>query len=237
MFKDVLNNYLNELKISSKELSLKSNISESVISRYRRGSRVPNEEQILKLATAIYNISIVQNIDLHTKEIITETLLNSITKDDFDYDNFSENLNELINILKININEMSRYITFDSSHISRIRYGKAKPSDPIEFSNKICNYIVTKYSTDSKLKLLSILNCTNKDIEDNNKLFLLLHNWLTNNKTNKNYINDFLNNLDDFNLNDYIKVVKFDELKVPNIPFYRVKTKNYYGIEEMKNGE
>lgn len=237
MFKDVLNNYLNELKISSKELSLKSNISESVISRYRSGSRVPNEEQILKLATAIYNISIVQNIDLHTKEIITETLLNSITKDDFDYDNFSENLNELINILKININEMSRYITFDSSHISRIRYGKAKPSDPIEFSNKICNYIVTKYSTDSKLKLLSILNCTNKDIEDNNKLFLLLHNWLTNNKTNKNYINDFLNNLDDFNLNDYIKVVKFDELKIPNIPFYRVKTKNYYGIEEMKNGE
>ena len=237
MFKDVLNNYLNELKISSKELSLKSNISESVISRYRSVSRVPNEEQILKLATAIYNISIVQNIDLHTKEIITETLLNSITKDDFDYDNFSENLNELINILKININEMSRYITFDSSHISRIRYGKAKPSDPIEFSNKICNYIVTKYSTDSKLKLLSILNCTNKDIEDNNKLFLLLHNWLTNNKTNKNYINDFLNNLDDFNLNDYIKVIKFDELKIPNIPFYRVKTKNYYGIEEMKNGE
>lgn len=237
MFKDVLNNYLNELKISSKELSLKSNISESVISRYRSGSRVPNEEQILKLATAIYNISIIQNIDLHTKEIITETLLNSITKDDFDYDNFSENLNELINILKININEMSRYITFDSSHISRIRYGKAKPSDPIEFSNKICNYIVTKYPTDSKLKLLSILNCTNKDIEDNNKLFLLLHNWLTNNKTNKNYINDFLNNLDDFNLNDYIKVIKFDELKIPNIPFYHVKTKNYYGIEEMKNGE
>ena len=237
MFKDVLNNYLNELKISSKELSLKSNISESVISRYRGGSRVPNDEQILKLATAIYNISIVQNIDMYTKEIITETLLNSITKDDFDYDNFSKNLNELINILKININEMSRYITFDSSHISRIRYGKAKPSDPIEFSNKICNYIVTKYPTDYKLKLLSILNCTNKDIEDNDKLFLLLHNWLTNNKINKNYINDFLNNLDDFNLNDYIKVIKFDELKVPNIPFYRVKTKNYYGIEEMKNGE
>ena len=134
MFKDVLNNYLNELKISSKELSLKSNISESVISRYRSGSRVPNEEQILKLATAIYNISIVQNIDMYTKEIITETLLNSITKDDFDYDNFSENLNELINILKININEMSRYITFDSSHISRIRTNCLLASSSMEIS-------------------------------------------------------------------------------------------------------
>ena len=43
--------------------------------------------------------------------------------------------------------------------------------------------------------------------------------------------------LDDFDLNDFIKVIKFDKLKVPTIPFYRVKSKNYYGISEMKNGE
>ena len=30
---------------------------------------------------------------------------------------------------------------------------------------------------------------------------------------------------------------KFDELKVPSIPFYKAKTKHYYGIEEMKQGE
>ena len=36
---------------------------------------------------------------------------------------------------------------------------------------------------------------------------------------------------------DYIKVIKFDELKVPSIPFYKAKTKHYYGIEEMKKGE
>ena len=51
------------------------------------------------------------------------------------------------------------------------------------------------------------------------------------------YINDFLISLDDFNLNDFIKAIKFDELKVPNIPFYKAKTKSYYGIEEMKRGE
>lgn len=46
-----------------------------------------------------------------------------------------------------------------------------------------------------------------------------------------------MNKLDSFDLNDYIKAIKFDKLKVPNIPFYRSKTRNYYGIEEMKNGE
>ena len=45
------------------------------------------------------------------------------------------------------------------------------------------------------------------------------------------------NNLDDFNLNDFIKAIKFDKLKVPTIPFYKTKSKHYYGIEEMKKGE
>ena len=31
--------------------------------------------------------------------------------------------------------------------------------------------------------------------------------------------------------------IKFDKLKVPSIPFYKGKTKHYYGIEEMKEGE
>ena len=38
-------------------------------------------------------------------------------------------------------------------------------------------------------------------------------------------------------LNDYIKAIKFDELKVPSIPFYKAKSRHYYGIEEMKEGE
>ena len=52
-----------------------------------------------------------------------------------------------------------------------------------------------------------------------------------------NYINDFLTNLDKFDLNDFIKAIKFDELKVPNIPFYKAKSKSYYTVEEMKTGE
>ena len=234
-FKDILNEYLEEINCSSKELSNVSNISESVISRYRSGERTPkeNSKQIEKLIDAIYELANNKNIKIDKKEI-EERLNKSITKENnFDYDSFSKNFNELINILKININDISKFIAFDSSHISRIRYGKARPSDPIAFSKKVCEYIVYKYTDSNSIKsLCTILNCKEKDV------FEELYKFLTNNsKNSKNYINDFLNNLDNFNLNDFIKAIKFDKLKVPTIPFYKTKSKHYYGIEEMKKGE
>ena len=140
--------------------------------------------------------------------------------------------------LKININEMSKFIIFDASHISRIRYGKAKPSNPIEFSNKICSYIFTKYNNPEDISNIStIIGCKKSDLSEN-KFINTLFSWLTSETKNvKNEISDFLYHLDSFNLDDYIKAIKFDELKVPYLPFYKAKNKNYYGIEEMKNGE
>ena len=59
-FKDILNKYMEELKCTNKELSNTSGISESVISRYRNGDRIPREntEQLTKLSLGLYNISI-----------------------------------------------------------------------------------------------------------------------------------------------------------------------------------
>lgn len=84
-----------------------------------------------------------------------------------------------------------------------------------------------------------MLDTTEDEINTSDKLFHKIYDYLVSNyhTNNKNYINDFLTNLDKFDLNDYIKAIKFDELKVPSLPFYIVKSKNYYGIEEMKKGE
>ncbi len=135
---------------------------------------------------------------------------------------------------------MSKYIVFDASHISRIKNGKTKPSDPKDFSTKVANYIVYKYNSPIyKDLLLTVLDSTEDEINNSDKLFHRIYNYLVSNyhTKDKNYINDFLTNLDKFDLNDYIKAIKFDELKVPSLPFYIVKSKNYYGIEEMKKGE
>lgn len=239
-FKEVLNKYLKELNCSSKKLSNESGLSESVISRYRSGERTPvkNSEQLNKLTKALFNIAKDSNKNKYTLDKIVSDFNSVLTSDDFDYTTFSNNLNTLITSLNINTHEMSKYIVFDASHISRIRYGKAKPSNPVEFSNKICSYILNRYKNPDDINnLMMIIGCKKSDLS-NEKIYSTLFNWLTSEIVPvKNQISDFLHHLDSFNLDDYIKVIKFDELKVPSIPFYRAKTKHYYGIEEMKQGE
>ena len=239
-FKEVLNEYLKELNCSSKKLSNESGLSESVISRYRSGERTPvkNSEQLNKLTKALFNIAKDSGKNKYTFDKIESDFNSVLTSDDFDYTTFSNNLNTLITSLNINTHEMSKYIVFDASHISRIRYGKAKPSNPVEFSNKICSYILNRYKNPDDINnLIMIIGCKKSDLS-NEKIYSTLFNWLTSEIVPvKNQISDFLHHLDSFNLDDYIKVIKFDELKVPSIPFYKAKTKHYYGIEEMKQGE
>ena len=239
-FKEVLNKYLKELNCSSKKLSNESGLSESVISRYRSGERTPvkNSEQLNKLTNALFNIAKDNDKNKYTFDKIASDFNIALPSDDFDYTTFSNNLNTLITSLNINTHEMSKYIVFDASHISRIRYGKSKPSNPVEFSNKICSYILNRYKNPDDINnLMMIIGCKKSDLS-NEKIYSTLFNWLTSEIVPvKNQISDFLHHLDSFNLDDYIKVIKFDELKVPSIPFYKAKTKHYYGIEEMKQGE
>ena len=239
-FKEVLNKYLKELDCSSKKLSNESGLSESVISRYRSGERTPvkNSEQLNKLTKALFNIAKDNGKNKYTLDKIVSDFNIALPSDDFDYTTFSNNLNTLITSLNINTHEMSKYIIFDASHISRIRYGKAKPSNPVEFSNKICSYIFNRYkNSDDINNLMMVIGCKKSDLSSE-RFFNTLFSWLTSEIVPvKNQISDFLHHLDSFNLDDYIKVIKFDELKVPCIPFYKAKTKHYYGIEEMKQGE
>lgn len=239
-FNEILNRYLIELNCSSKKLSTKSGLSESVISRYRSGERTPlvKSEQLNKLTTALFNIAQENEQNQYSLDKIQKDFNTTLTNNNFNFTTFSNNLNTLINTLNININEMAKYIVFDASHISRIKNGKAKPSNPIEFSNKICSYIFSRYkSAEDIYNLQTIIGCKKSNLSVNN-YYNTLFSWLTSETTSiKNQTSDFLYNLDSFNLDDYIKVIKFNELKVPNIPFYKAKTKHYYGLEEMKKGE
>ena len=231
-FNELLNKYLEEFNCSSKTLSELTNISPAVISRYRSGERTPaiDSKQLESIIKSIKQISNKK----YKEEDIEKEFKSIFQKTDFDYDNFSKNLNELINTLKINIKDMSKYTLCDASSISRIRYGKTKPSEPIEFASKIASYVTNKYANETDITKIEKL--TNNDGEN---LYNKVFKYLTNKEENKNndMIKSFLNNLDKFNLNDYIKAIKFDELKVPTVPFYITKTKNYFGLEEMKKAE
>ena len=111
-FKDLLNEYLKEFNCNSKKISELTNISPSVISRYRSGQRRPeiNSIQTDKIINAIFELG----NNKYKKEDIKNNILNSLKKDDFNYENFSKNLNDLINILKINESFLLTKVLFSS---------------------------------------------------------------------------------------------------------------------------
>ena len=239
-FAEQLNNYMKNLKCSSSDLVATSGLSSTVISRYRNGERTPNikGKQIEHLANGLYQIGISRKIEISKEEIYNGLVL-TLSDIVIDFEQLSKNFNELISILNINIADLSRFISYDASFVSKIRSGSRTPSKPKNFIDGVCNYVVTKYKSDDDKKAVSMLiNCKLDDLKDSHNYLLKLAKWLSTNSTpTHNYINDFLNNLDSFDLNEYIKAIHFDEMKVPFVPFYKSGSRNYYGLEEMKKGE
>lgn len=239
-FCEQLNDYIKQIGCSSQELVTASGLTTSVISRYRRGDRNPNirSKQLEQLVDGLYKLSNLKELNI-TRDEIYITLSNTLNDISIDFEQLNKNFNELITTLNVNMAELSRSSTYDSSLLSKIRTGNRNPAKPKEFIETVCNFIVKKYKTEDDKKAVALLiGSTLEELKDSSNYYNKLLNWFsTNSIPSHNYINDFLSNLDNFNLSEYIKAIHFDEIKVPVVPFYRAFSKTYYGIEEMKKGE
>lgn len=239
-FCEQLNTYIKQIGCSSKELVNASGLSTSVISRYRRGDRIPNirGKQLEQLVDGLYKLSNSNKLNI-TKDEIYSKLSGSLNDVSIGFEQLSKNFNELIATLNINLSELSRFSSYDASLLSKIRTGNKTPSKPKIFIENVCSFVVKKYESEDDKKAVAILiGCNLKDLKDNSNYYNKLFKWFSTNLVpTHNYIDDFLNNLDNFDLNEYIKAIHFDEIKVPTIPFYKATSKTYYGIEEMKKGE
>ena len=239
-FSEQLNKYIKQIECSSKDLVIFSGLTSSVISRYRRGERTPSlkSKQLEQLTDGLYKLSVTKEMNI-TKEEIYTALSDTLNDISIDLEQLSKNFNNLVTTLNINVAELSRLSSYDASFLSRIRTGNGNPSHPKDFATTVCNFIMKKYTSDDDKKAVALLiNSSLEELENDLNYFNKLFNWFTTNSTpSHNYIDDFLTNLDKFDLNEYIKAIHFDEMKVPFVPFYKTISKTYYGIEEMKKGE
>ena len=226
-FNEIFNKYINLINCTSKDISNLSKLSESIISRYKNGTRIPNNDTIKKISKTLATLS----NNKYTELDILNDFYNATNISNIDFYIVVNNLNILISTFNINASTLSKYLNYDASYLSRIRNNTRIPSNKDEFIDSLTNFILKKYNNEKYNLIL-------KDLINNEINFDNIRIWLLTNKVNEtNEVSTFLNKLDEFDLNDFIKSIKFDELKVPSIPFYKAKTKNYYGIEEMKKGE
>ena len=97
-FEDVLNNYIEILNCTSKDLSNASSLSTATISRYRNGEREPifESKQFNNLISGIIQLAKEKNITSINTQKVTEDFSSVFGKNTIYFNIISTNLNELI---------------------------------------------------------------------------------------------------------------------------------------------
>ena len=241
-FCEKLNEYMINLDCTAKELCEFSGISPATLSRYRSGERVPevNSEAFSDLCVAISKIA-EKSTAFKTDSKTVMQQFN--TCEDFptaDKESLCSNFNTLVTGLDINLSQMCKYINYDVSTVFRFRNGTRKPAEPKKFAVYVASYVSTIVQDEGqKYQLSKIIGCDPNSLSAAEARKEKIREWLLSGNVTvpKSNITNFLNKLDEFNLNEYIKAIHFDEMKVPSLPFQLPTSKYYYGIKEMMESE
>lgn len=240
-FQDILNQYINKINCSLKELAEQSGLSQATVSRYHTGERTPKTGtgHLEALAKGIEQLA----EDKHIKEIQKATILADFSKAvnfiDMDMKTLQTNLDSLLKVLPISVSELAKNLNYDASYISRIRNGHRTPADPKKFASELALFITRRYfEHDDKVIFAKLMGCKVSEIETSTDYLEHFLNWLTSGSGPvESDISNFLKKLNEFDLDEYIRLIHFDELKVPSVPFLLPTSKSYFGLKQMMDAD
>ena len=240
-FQECLNNYIIQIRCNGKELARNSEISETVISRYRKGERTPyaDSEYLKKLSDGIIKTAVEKGIRDFQGDKVFQTLRESL-EDDRDEPVFnSQKLDILLRELDINISRIAAFLHYDPSYLSKIRTGRRNPAHQQQFVEKVCEYVIANYKDEQdRKKVMYLIQCNEDELADSSSYRRKLREWLNSSMPDGvDYVSAFLRKVDSFNLDDYIRAIHFDSFKVPKVPFQLPVSRHYYGLKEMREGE
>lgn len=242
-FSEKLNDYIKQLTCTGKDICNLSGISAASFSRYRNGERVPElgTKSFEDLCCALAQISAQKGELQITADAVKKAF---VSCDDFvstDKELLRKNFNTLLSALNVNLTQLCQYTNYDASAVFRIRNGSRKPGDAERFASAVASFVTRTMQMPSEIAAVAeLIGCDIDEIYDLSVRYAKIKSWLLKQPVKKaedNSVSKFLSKLDDFDLNEYIKVIKFDELKVPSVPFQIPSSKTYFGIKEMMESE
>lgn len=241
-FNERLNALIIRVGCSASALASASGLSDALISRYRSGERVPEKKspQLDKLIEGLSTLAESRNIKDLTPEIISSALYDCIHEAVMiDSDVLARHLNGIITVLNINVTEMARTLNFDASYLSRLRSGQRKPADAEALLSGICSFVIKRFRrSDDRNALAALIGVSSESMMDDQNAYQNLYAWMFSADTETDtQMEDFLKKMDAFNLDEYIRSIHFNDIKVPSMPFQHTVTKVYTGVEQMKKGE
>lgn len=240
-FKEKLTEYIERLDCTAKDLSEVCGLSAATISRYRSGERIPraDSENYLKLVRGIACIAEMKAVPDITEGSVSASLSPLTGSCTVDMGRLQTNLDTLLDILPVSVSELSRSLNYDASYISRIRNGQRQPADPHGFASYIADFIARRYRDDCQLSLIAaLIGCDPDELKDVDTCRGLIFRWLISGEGDPgDPVTDFLEKLEQFDLDEYIRAIHFDELKIPSVPFQLPGSRSYSGLGEMMDSE
>lgn len=239
-FKKLLDDYMKQLDCTAKDLAENSGLSAATISRYRSGERIPEDgsENFDRLINGIVSIAENKKTPNITVQSVSEAF-SPYVRNNVDIAHLQKNFHTLLTVVPINISDLARFLNYDPSYISRIRNGQRQPANPTEFARKISIFVTKHFQTvEQKAVISSLINCPMEELSNYTDFQDRMTNWLlAGSGAVKDSMTVFLEKLDEFNLNEYIHSIHFNELKVPSVPFQIPTSRTYWGIKEMMESE
>ena len=240
-FSELLNEYICIFRCTAGELANASGLTQASLSRYRNGQRMPETDTLKKLASGIIRIAAQNGTDLDF-DLVFSQLAEAAGIVKTDHTQFSGQFSFLIDAIPINLSELAKSMGYDPSYLSRIKKGQRMPADITKFAESLSAFLLRKYGGSEKMELIcKLLNCcTATDTFSHPDFTAAITQYLCSSEPKEKAaegIKDYLKKLDEFDLNEYMTLIRFDQLKVPTVPFHLPSSRNYYGIEQMKQGE
>ena len=241
-FQETLNDLIAQIGCTNKELANAGSLGSGTISRYRSGSSEPGSEssQLRRLAGGLSILAAEKGLP-YKKEDLEDRLSASLDDALFvEYGTYLANLHSLLDYLGIKSVELARYMHHDPSLISRILTGKRRPSSKKQFSNDVALYVVKRFGKTIDLPAFcAFLGCSPENVPDNNAMVEQIVKWLGTSKgePSSNPVKEFLQKIDSFNLDNYIRVLSFPGEEIPVFDTTLAPTTEYRGITRMMKSE
>lgn len=241
-FQTLFNQHIKELKLTTKELSEYTGLSPSTISRYRHGERTPliNSPQYTVLLQCLAEQGKELGLSGFEKENLQELYESILLKDEDHYQSFLKKFQLLLDHPAISIKELASTLTYDISYLYKIKNGQRRPQNLENFIEAISDYTSTLCTTPSQIMDLSAsLNYELPTDADTSILKECLKSFFHSYSEEEVFpdASSFLAKLDNFNLEDFIEAIHFNNIKIPTLPFSITLSKTYYGLEKMREAE
>ena len=241
-FQEQLTAYIRAVKSTNKELAEAAHVSTGTVGRWRTGKNLPGRDSVLlaRVVDGLASLSAARETGLSREQIESGLLATLEETPAVPYETWLARLNTLLQKLEINGTELARGLNYDPSYIYRILGGARHPADVELFTEKAAAFLAERFDRgDERETVSAALNLPAETLTQPGALYGALMAWLGSEQEPQpgNPVRQFLETMDAFDPDEYIRVLRFDDIRLTEAPFRLPEARTYTGLAGIRESE